>query len=247
MEKKTTSEPTFSKDDAESFFTNTYSDTDRGYQYTPLAGMTRPSPPQSPFNTKPLSFHELKRIVKKKRNKARPGFNGLGYVVYKRCDAVLRILHKIFVKIWKTKDIPSPWGLALIILLAKSDIFNKPEEFRPIALGSCAAKIFFSGLSNRVHDFFVLNEFIKRMIQKGFLRGVCGCIDHTFSLWEALKHAMRCKRSIVTSWIDLRNAYGSVRHNLIQFALNWYHVPKDIQELIFNYYELLCAQVTTSD
>ena len=28
--KKTTSEPTFSKDDAESFFTNTYSDTDRG-------------------------------------------------------------------------------------------------------------------------------------------------------------------------------------------------------------------------
>ena len=95
--------------------------------------------------------------------------------------------------------------------------------------------------------FFVFYDFIQRMIQKGFIKGVCGCIDHTFSLWEALKHALRCKRSLCTSWIDLRNAYGSVRHNMIQFALNWYHVPVGIQELIFNYYELLRAQVTTSD
>jgi hypothetical protein len=32
---------------------------------------------------------------------------------------------------------------------------------------------------------------------------------------------------------------------LIQFALNWYHVPPFIQELIFDYYERLCAFVTT--
>ena len=36
-----------------------------------------------------------------------------------------------------------------------------------------------------------------------------------------------------------------MRHNLIQFALNWYHVPIFIQKLIFNYYEKLCAQVLT--
>jgi hypothetical protein len=46
--------------------------------------------------------------------------------------------------------------------------------------------------------------------------------------------------------MDLANAYGSVRHNLIQFALNWYHVPACIQkELIFNYYEKLAAKVQT--
>ena len=36
-------------------------------------------------------------------------------------------------------------------------------------------------------------------------------------------------------------------HNLIQFALNWYHVPVLIQELIFDYYEKLCAKVTTKE
>jgi hypothetical protein len=52
---------------------------------------------------------------------------------------------------------------------------------------------------------------------------------------------------MVLSWIDLANAYGSVKHNLIQFALNWYHVPEHVQGLIFDYYEKLSASVTTKE
>ena len=66
-------------------------------------------------------------------------------------------------------------------------------------------------------------------------------------LWEALREAKEHTRQIVTTWIDLANAYGSVRHNLIQFALNWYHVPNIIQELIFDYYENLMAKVETNN
>ena len=46
-------------------------------------------------------------------------------------------------------------------------------------------------------------------------------------------------------WLDLANAYGSVSHNLIQFALNWLHIPKLIQNIIFDYYEKICAFVKT--
>ena len=62
---------------------------------------------------------------------------------------------------------------------------------------------------------------------------------------EALQERIRDKLAFVVSWIDLPNAYGSVAHNLIQFTLNWYHVPSFIQELIFDYYERLCAFVVT--
>ena len=62
---------------------------------------------------------------------------------------------------------------------------------------------------------------------------------------EPLKEAKTVHRQIVVPWIDLANAYGSVRHNLIQFALNWYHVPPLIQKIIFDYYEKLCAMVVT--
>ena len=74
-----------------------------------------------------------------------------------------------------------------------------------------------------------------------------GCIEHTFTLLEALKDAKQSHRQIIITWLDLANAYGSVRHNLIQFALNWFHVPKTIQELIFDYYEKLCAMIITNN
>ena len=91
----------------------------------------------------------------------------------------------------------------------------------------------------------VKNNYIKIIIQKGFLFGVPGCVEHSFSLWEAIREAKDEPRVIVLSWLDLANAFGSVMHNLIQFALNWYHVPLAIQQLIFDYYEKLRAKVTT--
>jgi hypothetical protein len=66
-------------------------------------------------------------------------------------------------------------------------------------------------------------------------------------LFEALCDAKESHRQIVITWLDLANAYGSVRHNLIQFALNWYHVPMDIQQLIFDYYEKLSAMIITNE
>ena len=100
-------------------------------------------------------------------------------------------------------------------------------------------------MSERLQRFLVKNNYIRTTIQKGFLTGVPGYVEHVFSLWEALREAKEEKRAIVISWLDLANAYGSVMHNLIQFALNSYHVPDIVQELIFDYYEKLCAKVTT--
>ena len=159
----------------------------------------------------------------------------------------MKFVLKLGQKIWKSKDIPSDWAMAYIILLSKSDDLSQVSEFRPIAIASAVGKIFFSVLSDRLQFFMIKNCYISQEIQKGFLSGVVGCIEHTFALLEALRDAKNSHRQIVLTWLDLANAYGSVRHNLIQFALNWYHVPKPVQEMIFNYYEKLCAMVTTND
>ena len=91
------------------------------------------------------------------------------------------------------------------------------------------------------------NSYISKEVQKGFLAGMSGCIEHTFALLEAIRDAKESHRQIVITWLDLANAYGSIRHNLIQFALNWYHIPKAIQEMIYDYYEKLCAMIATND
>ena len=148
---------------------------------------------------------------------------------------------------WKCSSKTPDWAQAYIILISKSEDLNSCKEFRPIVITCTTGKIFFSVISDRLQDFLESNGYIPRSIQKGFLSGVAGCVEHSFMLWEALREAKEHTRQIVTTWIDLANAYGSVRHNLIQFALNWYHVPNIIQELIFDYYENLMAKVETNN
>ena len=148
---------------------------------------------------------------------------------------------------WKSRDIPANQTMTYIMILSTSSDFSEVSEFRPIAITCAAGKIFFSVLSNRLQVFMLRNCYISREIQKGFLAGMPGCIEHTFALLEALKDAKDSYRQIIIAWLDLANAYGSVRHNLIQFALNWYHIPKPIQAIIFDYYEKLCAMVTANN
>ena len=43
------------------------------------------------------------------------------------------------------------------------------------------------------------------------------------------------------------NAYGSIRHNLIHFAMEWYHFPPWLCKLIFCYYDKIFAFVVTKN
>ena len=107
-------------------------------------------------------------------------------------------------------------------------------------------KIFFGVIAKRLEKFMTRNGFIDK-VQKGFKADTPGCLEHSFSKFEALLDAKFNQRQIVISWLDLKNAYGSVRHNLIQFALSWFHVPLSIRRLILDYYDKICAQISTKN
>jgi hypothetical protein len=242
-----TGNPSFSKQVAEDYFIPLYRDECRDYLYQHLPEMKRPTLPQNPFNIKAPTLAELHRSIRMKSNGAAPGLNGLPYTIYKKCPSIVFYLHIVIQKIWESGDIPHDWAMAYISLIAKSLKLDLPSEFRPIAVGDTAGKIFFSIIADRLQHYMISNSYIRRAIQKGFLSGIAGCIEHPFSLYEALRDAFKHQRSICTTWIDLANAFGSVKHNLIQFALDWYHVPKFIQNLIFKYYDLLRAKIVTKD
>ena len=240
-------DPSFSKESAQEYFVPLYRDEHRDYTYHKLPEMTRPNPPKHPFNMKVPSLAELHKVIWKKKNGAAPGLNKLPYLIYKKCPSIVYFLHLIIKKVWNSTEIPDDWAMAYISLIAKTLNLDQPSEFRPIAVGDSAGKIFFSIVADRLQDFMINNDYIKRSIQKGFLSGVAGCIEHPFTLYEALRDAFENTRSICSIWIDLANAFGSVRHNLIQFALEWYHVPKPIQLLILKYYDKLCAKIVTKN
>ena len=87
------------------------------------------------------------------------------------------------------------------------------------------------------------NGYIDTAVQKGFIERAAGCVEHSETVFQALLDARTHKRNVCISWIDLANAYGSVRHSMILFTLEWYHVPREFAEIVFMYYEGLTASV----
>lgn len=238
-------EPEFSKETADKFFKMTYRDNKRQHRYNPLKGMPKPKPPEQNINCKPPSCAELEDLVRYKRNKSAPGTNAIPYLVYKKCPRVLAHIHPIFKRIWKNKKIPLSWRVGEAVLIPKDEDRTKPELFRNITLTNVSGKMFFQVLANRLLTYMVGNGYLDQSIQKGFLPGVAGCVEHTQVLMETLLDSKRNAKDIVVAWLDLANAYGSVAHNLIQFALEWYHVPANIRELIYNYYDELFVRIRT--
>ena len=142
------------------------------------------------FQSEVLPFEIWAKVQKKKRNETAAGLNGLCYIPYKKCIVLLKFVEKIGRKIWKSKQIPADWAQAYIILLAKSEDLSQIAEFRPIAITSTVGKIFFSVISDRLQVFMIQNCYITRDIQKGFLFGVPGCLEHTFTLLDRMNGLM---------------------------------------------------------
>ena len=65
-------------------------------------------------------------------------------------------------------------------------------------------------------------------------------------VWSALKDARKSRHSLAVLWLDLANAYGSVPHKLIEFALKRYSVPRDWIDLIMAYYDGLWGRTSAS-
>ena len=88
------------------------------------------------------------------------------------------------------------------------------------------------------------NNYFDGLTQKGFLPKMSGCVEHASLFWEALRDAKENHRSICFAWLDLKNAFGSVRHMLIQHCLRLYHFPAYFCKLVFSYYEMMTAKLS---
>jgi hypothetical protein len=241
------SSPTFNRDTAETFFRNTYNDAERNWIFHNSLNLPPTAEPTVPFNRAPVTWNELYCITSRKRNASTPGENGNGYMVYKKCPAALDLLLKIINRVLTSRLHPRLWSVAVMILLFKSGKTDDPANFRNIALTNVEGKLFWSVIGKRIMSFALANKFLPNTIQKGFVDGVPGCLDHTDMVFSAFKNAKQYHRSICCAWLDFKNAYGNVKHNLIQFALKRYHIPLEIAEIIFEYYEQLEAVISTKD
>uniref|UniRef100_A0A3B4XDA6 Reverse transcriptase domain-containing protein n=1 Tax=Seriola lalandi dorsalis TaxID=1841481 RepID=A0A3B4XDA6_SERLL len=228
-----------SKEELESYMKSQYSDNRRASPLGPPGHVPHPNPPTIQFDISPPKLQEVEVVIKKARSASAPGPNGLPYKLYKNCPQVVRVLWRLMRTAWRNKEVPAEWQQALGVFIPKEENSCTVSQFRSIALLNVEGKIFFSVLARRMTNFLMANEYIDTSCQKVGIPGFPGCIEHSSIIWEQIQQAKRERQDLHVVWLDLANAYGSVPHKLIDFALDFFYVPMCVRNIIARYFDNL--------
>ena len=91
------------------------------------------------------------------------------------------------------------------------------------------------------------NGYLDTKVQKAFIEGVNGCIEHIQVVQEVIAHAKASKKTAHITWFDLEDTFGSVSHSLIPIVLEHYNLPPEIIAYIVDLYTKLEGRVTSKD
>ena len=221
-----------------------------------LAGLPAAPANKVAWNVRSFAFTRFKNILSRKKTRSRPGPNRISYVVYKKCPQIARYLFNIFQEARRnmtgTGDdmtVPLCWRTNDGIMIPKVACPKSSEigDYRQIALLNVEGKLFWSLVADKLYNYLVVdNSYVSSEVQKGSMRKVAGCWEHTAMVWSALKDARSSRKSLAVLWLDLANAYGSVPHKLIVFSLRRYGVPEEWIGLIMAYYDGLWGRTSAS-
>ncbi len=240
--------PTFSKETADQYYPGTYS-TCVNFNVSDLNWFPRLHTPDPPiqFNMSHIKPKDIKHILKDKKSASAPGIDGLTYGVLKHLPSSHHFLATLFNKLLFESPKPSPlWQKSKISLIYKRNEPDNPKNFRPIALSSITGKIYHQILSNRILEYLIGNNYIDNSMQKAFINNINGTIEHNQLLQEIISHARVNKRTCHITFFDLKDAFGSISHSLIDHCLERYHIPENVRTYIKELYSNISGVVAGS-
>ena len=76
------------------------------------------------------------------------------------------------------------------------------ENFRPIALTSTVGKLFHKILAFRLEKYLIDNHWIDSKVQKGFLSGISGVLEHILSINGIIENAKSHGSPLYMTFLD---------------------------------------------
>ncbi len=144
-------------------------------------------------------------MLRKCSSRSSPGSDGITYHHLKKLPCTHHFLATLFSKILLgSKTSPACWCQAKSILLYKNGDSGIPGNFRPIALTSCIGKLFHKIIARRLESFLISNNVIDTSLQKGFLSGIIGAMEHILSVNVLLENARSNNSPLASTFIDLK-------------------------------------------
>ncbi|KAI8485265.1 hypothetical protein Bbelb_370120 [Branchiostoma belcheri] len=233
------------REELEAHLEETYTDPERHKPLGPPGYIPRPAQPSVPMDISPPKWSEITTAIRRARASAAPGPNGVPYRVYKMCPKTLYILWKLMRVAWRKQCVPLAWRRAGGVLIPKEKVSSSIKQFRNISLLNVEGKLFFTVLAKRLPSYLISNNLIDTEIQKAGIPGFPGCTEHASTIWNQIQLARSRKEDLHVVWLDLANAYGSIPHKVIQYALEFFWVPKEVKQMVHNYFSDFKLSIST--
>lgn len=144
------------------------------------------------------------------------------------------ILSKLMNENFENDTFPNALKCSRIIPLYKDGNQLIASNYRPISILPVFSKIFESILCDRINCFITQNKIIHSN-QFGFQKN-SGTLSATSTLIDLLQTKLDIKGNIACCvFIDLRNAFDTVPHNLLLTKLETYGLRGNVNQLLRNY------------
>ena len=246
IDKATRVTPKFSKEACFRYFSKSFSALPTKNPITIPSWIPTLSKPAVPFNCRPPSYKEVCKVVTRMKTSASPcPLDQISVICLKRCPYLRTYLTWLCSRVWAENNLPPQWRKAVTILIFKHGQDDEPSNFRPITLEPVCLKIFTSILRNRIYTFLIANGYAESNIQKGFVPGLSGTFEHIAEMGHIINQARINNRSVTITLIDLKNAFGEVRHDIIKTVLDFHHIPEDICALVTALYADFATAIAT--
>jgi retron-type reverse transcriptase len=146
------------------------------------------------------------------------------------------------------KRCPKIWKKEKTILLYKGGNQGDPANSRPITLTS----IFYRIIYGRISQTLIQSDnrakgTIFSHSQKGFIPRLSGCVQHLTVATMAINQALMRKENLFILAIDLKDAFGSVSHKLLEHNLQKLGISNNITGMIMDSYEEPTVQLTSKN
>lgn len=105
--------------------------------------------------------------------------------------------------------------------------------------------MFFSIVLQRLAEFLLKNNYIDPSVHNSGFPEAPGCLECTSVVTQLIRDAHENRGDLAVLWLDLANAYGSILHQLVEFALHVHLVPSKIKDLILGYYNNFMLRVNS--
>lgn len=134
---------------------------------------------------KEITIQEIKNALKSLKNNKSAGCDEINNEFLKVLpDNCLEFLKEFFNQIYNEQQTPGNWSKILVTMIHKKGKKDVIENYRPIALINCLAKVFTAILKNRLEKWLEEKEILIEE-QSGF-RKKRGCRDNIFVLDKKL-------------------------------------------------------------